>query len=237
MSNAYTEMNIALSEGLRRLPIYLLLDNSGSMAGAPIEAVRQGIELFVKEISADTYARETVYVGVITFDNDARMVPDELVLIDKFKPPQLSASGQTALGKALKILQQSLDRHVKRGMKGGVKGDWKPLVFILTDGKPTDDWQTPRQEILNRQKGKVLNVITVGCGPFIDEPTLKTIAIGETFRMDTSEKSFKTFFKWMSQSVKNVSKTVTQRGDSEGAMTLTPDPQIMRRLPEEERAS
>lgn len=221
------EMQVALSEGVRRLPIYLLLDCSGSMSGAPIEAVRRGVELLAQEVRADTFTCQTVYVGVITFDNNARMVTSGLEPIEQFEPPQLSASGSTSLGQALQVLQQSLDTDVKSSVKGGEKGDWKPLVFILTDGEPTDEWQTPRQEIQERQKRKVLNVITVGCGPGINEQNLKAIAIGPTFRMDNSEASFKTFFQWVSQSVKSVSKVVSQPGGGGQPMALpNPGPQI-----------
>jgi len=225
------KMDVALGEGMRRLPVYLLLDCSGSMAGAPIEAVRRGVELFAQEVLNDPFARETVYVGVITFDSDARMVTNGLVPIEQFQPPQLSASGSTSLGKALRLLQESLDRDVRPAVKGGEKGDWKPLVFILTDGEPTDDWQTPRQEILNRQQRKVLNVITVGCGPYINEQNLKAIAIGPTFRMDNSEASFRTFFQWVSQSVTTVSRAVSQPGGGEQAMNLPPPPPVIQYVP------
>lgn len=228
---AEIQMDVAVGEGVRRLPIYLLLDCSGSMSGAPIEAVRRGVELFVQEVQGDTFARETVHVAVITFDSDARMVTDGLVPIDQFQPPQLSASGSTSLGKALRVLQQSLDTDVKPAVKGGEKGDWKPLVFILTDGEPTDDWQTPRQEILNRQQRKVLNVITVGCGPAINEQNLKAIAIGPCFRMDNSEASFKAFFQWVTQSVQSVSKAVSQPGAGEQPMALPKPPDLIQYIP------
>jgi uncharacterized protein YegL len=171
-------------------------------------------------------------VGVITFDSDARMVTNGLAPIEQFQPPSLSASGSTALGRAFQVLQQSLDSDVKPAVKGGEKGDWKPLVFIFTDGEPTDEWQTPRQEILNRQQRKVLNVITVGCGPGINEQNLKAIAIGPTFRMDNSEASFKTFFQWVSQSVKSVSKAVSQPGGGDQPMAIpNPNPQVIQYVP------
>jgi len=224
-------MDVALGEGIRRLPVYLLLDCSGSMAGAPIEAVRRGVELFLQEVQSDPFARETVHLGVITFDSDARMITPGLVPIDQFQPPQLSASGSTSLGKALRVLRESLDRDVRPAVRGKEKGDWKPLVFILTDGEPTDDWQTPRQEILERQQRKVLNVITVGCGPHINEQNLRAIAIGPSFRMDNSEASFRTFFQWVSQSVKMVSKAVSQPGGGERAMDLPPPPSVIQYVP------
>lgn len=229
---ANIEMNVALGEGVRRLPVYLLLDCSGSMDGAPIEAVRRGVELFAQEVRSDTFANQTVHVAVITFDDDARMVTKGLAPIEEFRPPQISAAHSTSLGKALQVLRESLDKDVRPTVKGGEKGDWKPLVFILTDGEPTDDWQTPRQEILARQQRKVLNVITVGCGPHLNEQNLKAIAIGPTFRMDNSESSFKAFFQWVSQSVKAASKVLSQPGGGEQPAALpNPVPQVIQYVP------
>jgi uncharacterized protein YegL len=226
------DMNVALSEGVRRLPIYLLLDCSSSMAGAPIEAVRHGVEIFTQEVRDDVFARQTVHVGVITFNAEAQLVNNGLVPFDQFQAPDFSTSGLTSLGKALRVLQKSLDTDIKPSVKGKEKGDWKPLVFILTDGEPTDDWQNPRQEILEREQRKVLNVITVGCGTTLNVQKLKEIAIGPTFRMDNTPDSFKCFFQWLSQSVKAASKAVSQPGGGAQAAAMpAPNPQIIQYVP------
>ena len=83
------EMNVALGEGVRRLPIYLLLDCSGSMDGAPIESVRRGVELFEREVREDALARQTVHVGVITFGETVDFSTQGLVSIEDFQPPVL----------------------------------------------------------------------------------------------------------------------------------------------------
>ena len=209
METSSFSMDVVQAEGTRRLPIYLLLDCSSSMSGAPIAAVQQGVESCIQDIAADPYAKSTVHIAVITFDSSARMVTPGLVSIENFQPPQLTASGSTSLGQAFKELQKSLDSDLKAAITGQEKGDYKPLVFVLTDGQPTDDWQTPRQEILNRAKHKVVNVVTVGCGQGVDEQTLKAIAIGPAFKIDIDPDSFKDFFKWMSQSVQASVKVVS----------------------------
>ncbi|MGC8668918.1 MAG: vWA domain-containing protein [Chthonomonadales bacterium] len=225
-------MNVTVGEGVRRLPIYLLLDCSGSMNGAPIEAVRRGVEEFVREARNDPYARQTVHVGVIVFGSTTAMVTKGLEPIESFQPPAITAGSTTPLGQALRILQESLDRDLKPSVVGGEKGDWKPLVFILTDGQPTDDWQTPRAELLARQQNKLVNIITVGCGPYIDEATLKAIAVGPTFRMDAADASFKAFFQWVTQSVKAVSKAVSQPGAGAAPGQLpNPNPAVIQYVP------
>ena len=162
---------VTRSEGTRRLPVYLLLDTSGSMAGDPIRDVRTGVEAFKEQVSSDPFAEETVHIGVIIFGEEATFVTKGLIPIgkfrDEFNTESLSANGQTPLGEALWLLEESLDKDIKAPVKGGDKGDWKPLIFILTDGEPTDEWRKPREAILNRQQKKVINLITVGCGPRI----------------------------------------------------------------------
>lgn len=214
-------MKISVGEGERRLPVYLLLDTSGSMTGAPIEAVRRGVEQFKLELQGDTFALETAWIGIITFGGRAEFVSKGLVPFDQFVPPPLNAGGQTPLGQALWLLIESLDNDLRRPVKGGPKADWRPLVYILTDGEPTDDWREPREKILQREKAKICKVVTVGCGPYINPQNLRDIAIGETFNMDNDNASFQALFEWISTIVGQESKTCSQTG---GTMdkTITP---------------
>lgn len=195
----------------RRLPVYLLLDTSGSMQGAPIESVRQGLDLFQREVSNDPFARDVVAVGIITFASDAQLVTGSLVPISAFTVPSLVADGVTRLDLAFNTLLQSIDRDVARPVKGGQRGDWKPAVFILTDGRPTDVdgyennalWQPARDALTNRPKGQIKpsSIVTVGCGPNVDDSTLKAISTGTAFKMGTSAAAFVALFQYLSQSI------------------------------------
>ncbi len=229
------EMKVSVGEGERRLPVYLLLDTSGSMAGAPIQALRLGVEQFKKEVESDPFAKESVYMGIITFGGEAEFVTKGLVPFEnfsrEFRTDSLIANGQTPLGQALWLLVESLDKDIRSSVKGGEKGDWKPLIFILTDGEPTDEWQEPQQVILNRSSKKVINMITVGCGPRINEQNLKDISIGPTFKMDNDDASFKRFFQWVSQSVRVASKAVSQFGGGDKPADLPPPPDGIQYIP------
>lgn len=209
-----SKWQITISEGVRRLPIYLLLDTSGSMAGEPIQDVRLGVETFQREMGNDPFVEETVYVGVITFGGEAEFVTKGLIPIgkfsDEFNTESISANGQTPLGQALWLLEESLDKDIKSPIKGGEKGDWKPLIFILTDGEPTDEWRKPREVILNRQQKKVINIVTVGCGDRINQQNLKEISLGSTFIMGKDPESFKQFFDWVSQTTSKIAKSVSK---------------------------
>src|SRR5689334_17773945 len=115
----------------RRLPVYLVLDCSGSMAGEPIEAVRSGIKTLLGDLRGNPMALETTYLSVITFESTANQVCP-LTEIGSFKEPSLKAGGGTSLGAALELLERCLDSEV-RASSPTQKGDWKPLIFLMTD--------------------------------------------------------------------------------------------------------
>jgi uncharacterized protein YegL/ribosomal protein L37AE/L43A len=180
--------------GERRLPIYFLIDTSGGMAGAPIEAVRRGLEQFKLEVQGDTFALETVCIGIITFGGRANFITKGLIPFDQFAPPQIDTGGdQAQLGEGLRLLIDSLDKDVRRPIRGGTKGDWRPLVFIFIGSEPTDDWKETREKILQR---KVCKVITIGCSPHINQQDRAAIAIGDTLDMAKDSVSFHRFIEW-----------------------------------------
>jgi uncharacterized protein YegL len=87
----------------RRLPVYLVLDTSGSMMGEPIAAVETGVQTLVSALRQDPYALETAYLSVITFDSKAKQVVP-LTELTAFQMPSIQATGLTSLGDALKLL-------------------------------------------------------------------------------------------------------------------------------------
>ena len=105
------------------------------MSGDPIESVRQGVHQLLTDLRTDPQALETAYLSVITFASDAQQVCP-LTELMRFHEPPLEASGSTSLGAALRLLEQSIDREVRKST-ATQKGDWKPLIFLMTDGHQT----------------------------------------------------------------------------------------------------
>jgi uncharacterized protein YegL len=203
--------NVRLPEGDRRLPIYLLLDTSYSMSGAPIESLKNALELFQQEILSDKSMQDIVRIGVITFSSDANLVSNGLVDFSNFQVPALVGEGVTRLDLAFKVLEESIDRDVIKAIKGQQRGDYKPNVFVLTDGQPTDKhgnpsdqlWKLARDALINRGSGKMKIgvIVSVGCGTSVDDETLLAISTGPAFRMGNDDAAFIKLFQFITQTL------------------------------------
>ena len=132
------------------------------MFGEPIEAVRNGVNVLVSTLRQDPYALETAYLSIITFDSTAKQITP-LTELASFQPPVIDANGCTALGEALSLLASCVDREVTK-TTAEVKGDWKPLVFIMTDGVPTDTLSKGLNEFKKRKFG-MLSLLTLLIAP------------------------------------------------------------------------
>ena len=192
---------------MRRLPVYLLLDTSGSMTGEPIEAVKNGVQMMVHSLRQNPQAIETAFVSIITFDSEAKqLIP--LTDLASFQTVDLKAAGTTALGAALSLLADKLENEVTKTTLEQ-KGDWKPIVFIMTDGVPTDDWQAGFQKLKAVKKGLI-----VGCaaGNNVDDKVLKEIADQVVRLSNTDADSIGKFFQWVSASIATTSTKVEETG-------------------------
>ena len=205
---------------MRRLPVYLLLDTSGSMSGEPIEAVKNGVQVMISALRQNPQAIETAFISIITFDSVAQQIIP-LTDLASFQMVDLRATGTTALGEALKLVTNRIDNEVAKTTTEQ-KGDWKPLVFIMTDGIPTDDWLPGLNEFKLRK-----TAFTVACaaGARADTAILKQIT-ENVVSLDTADSaSIGKFFQWVTASIGVTSTRVEDGGkEIQGIKELPPPP-------------
>ncbi|MBC9934975.1 vWA domain-containing protein [Chitinophaga qingshengii] len=205
---------------MRRLPVYLLLDTSGSMSGEPIEAVKNGVQIMISSLRQNPQAIETAFISIITFDSSARQaIP--LTDLASFQMPDIRATGTTALGEALQLVSQCIDREVAKTTTEQ-KGDWKPLVFIMTDGVPTDSWQNGLTAFKQR---KTAYTVACAAGHAADTAVLKQIT-ENVVSLDTADSAtISRFFAWVTASIGVTSTRVEDSGkEVTGLHELPPPP-------------
>ena len=202
----------------RRLPIYLVLDTSGSMGGEPITAVNTGLQTMQSALRRNPQANESAYVSVITFGKTVQeIIP--LTEVQQFVPPVLQASGATPFGEALRMVKALAEKNVQKTV-GEQKGDWKPMVFIMTDGSPTDDYNSGIAKFKEYKWGPV---IACAAGPGADDTILKQVT-ENVYKLDTlTDSDIGALFKWLSASIGVVSASVETGGDV-GSNVLPPPP-------------
>ena len=205
---------------MRRLPVYLLLDTSGSMSGEPIEAVKNGVQVMISSLRQNPQAIETAHISVITFDSVARQIIP-LTDLASFQMVDIKATGTTSLGEALKLVAGKIDTEVAKTTTEQ-KGDWKPLVFIMTDGIPTDDWQSGLAEF---KKRKIAFTVACAAGSGADAKILKQIT-DNVVSLDTADSSsIGKFFQWVTASIGVTSTRVEDTGkEFQGIKELPPPP-------------
>ncbi|GHV25080.1 hypothetical protein FACS1894176_02740 [Bacteroidia bacterium] len=180
------------------------------MVGDPIEQVQDGMAAIVKELRTDPYALETVYISIIAFAGKAQKTTP-LVELFNFYPPKLPIGGGTSLGNALAFLMHDIDTSIQKTTLEE-KGDWKPIVFLFTDGNPTDDYENAFER-WNQKYRKGTNLIVISLGDNADTSIFGKITDNVLMLKNTDAASFKAFFKWVTASIKTSSISVSETND------------------------
>lgn len=204
---------------MRKLPVYLLLDTSGSMHGEPIESVRTGVQTLVSTLKQDPHALETAYLSVITFSEKANQVVP-LTEISLFTPPAFEARGVTSMGAALELLAERISVEVSKTTME-IKGDWKPIVFLMTDGESTDDLTNGIAAI---KAVKIGTFIACAAGSNANTTQLKKIT-NDVLSLDTTDRvTIQKFFKWVTDSVTTTSKKIDLQKNESSSLSEFPAP-------------
>jgi len=200
----------------------LLLDTSGSMYGDPIDSLNKAINDFKEQTIMDDLAMKRVDVAIIEFNDSARVVQD-FTPLSRMEPVKLTATGCTAMGEGINL---AIDKVKERNRFYNSMGTpcFKPWIFMITDGAPTDDISQARQRILDEESkgthGK-LKFWAVGV-PGYDKDTLTSL----TKRcIALNEADFSGIFNWLSESMVTIS--VSRVDENPQLSNLPSDAQVI----------
>lgn len=204
---------------MRRLPVYLLIDTSESMVGPAIESVRTGLSAMLAALRKNPYALEMGALSVITFGGKAQKVTP-LTEVYAFQAPALDVKPGTTLGGAISILDQAISTEIVKTTPEQ-KGDYKPLVFVLTDGQPTDEWRSAFERFKRNHKSVI--VYAVGCGDDVDFSILKELTENTYSMAQMDADAFAKLFVCISSSIQSASGAIGEQGKQRGAINLEKD--------------
>jgi len=145
------------------VPFYIVCDESGSMASnGGIEAINSGLPELHATIAADPLVSDKCRIGLISFSETADVLLPIARLSDVAQMPGVASQTTTSYGSAFSLLKRVIADDISKLKAQGYKV-YRPAVFFISDGAPTDDWQGAYQQLMVNNP-QAPNVIAFGVG-------------------------------------------------------------------------
>lgn len=186
-----------------RCPCILLLDTSGSMSGPPIQELNQGLVAFQQALQGDDLAAMRVEVAIVTYGGSPKVAQD-FVTANRYQAQPLQAGGGTPMGRAIDQALDMLEERKRIYRSHGVPY-YRPWIFLITDGEPTDDWRSAARRVHEEEARKAVAFFAVGVEK-ADMKILDQLCVRQAVRLQGL--NFREMFVWLSQSLASVSHSI-----------------------------
>lgn len=181
-----------------RVPCVLLLDTSASMAGSAIAELNEGLRRFILEVAEDSLAHKRVDLAVISFGPIKLEAPFGLVQVGLAL--DLQAGNDTPMGAAI-VRAASLIEARKREYRANRISYFRPWIFLITDGEPTDDWKRAAEVVAAGEERGRFTFYAVGVEDASME-ILASISVRKPLRLRGL--AFRELFAWLSNSMSSM---------------------------------
>lgn len=195
-------MNDLKQPSLALSPVQRVLrDSHASGMVRPIDELNAGLAAFRQELMTDELAVKRVELSLITFGPVKRIT--EFQSPDVFRPPTLNAEGDTPMGLAIeKAIEIVRDRKAAYRQNG--VSYYRPWIFLISDGEPTDNWQHAAQLVRAGEQARAFAFFAVGVeGANFD--ILGRISLRQPLKLNGLR--FREMFMWLSSSLSSVSRS------------------------------
>jgi uncharacterized protein YegL len=170
------------------------------MAGKPIEALNEGLITFQESLKEDELAAQRVEVAIVTFGAGVDVIQN-FVCADQFEAPKLQTSGTTPMGEAINRALDLLKERKKIYRENEI-AYYRPWLFLITDGTPTDEWEPAAQRIKKEVDNGEVAFFAVG----VQDADMKKLAeISPRTPIKLNGLKFKELFIWLSKSTQQAS--------------------------------
>ncbi len=184
-----------------RCPCVLLLDTSASMKGKPIDELNEGLQALRKELLEDELASKRVELAIVSFG--PVRVESDFGTPEFFEPPDLEATGETPMGSAVEHALDMIEERKETYRSNGINY-YRPWVFLITDGSPTDAWENASHLVKIAEQDGSLAFFPVG----VQDANMDVLAkLGTRAPLKLDGLRFTDLFVWLSRSLQRVSQS------------------------------
>ncbi|MFJ9130268.1 VWA domain-containing protein [Streptomyces sp. NPDC102340] len=200
------------------LPFYLVCDESASMSGEAVDTINKALPELHQEISENPTVADKTRFALIGFSDKAAVLQPLADLSELTSLPSLSAGGMTSFDSAFRVLKDSIEKDVT-ALKAEGHEVYRPVVFFLSDGLPTDsDWESALDTLKDQSKFRYApKIIAFGISD-ADPAIIARVANFRAFMQNKDSVSpasaLREFAKSLTRSIVTSATSMAAQGDS-----------------------